>query len=103
MLTCAETANDVEASTAPAHISMRRLHDVANGLSGAGEFRSQRVERKGLGRRKRPHQRLRPCALVGHIIRSGCDQAGKLFRGAAGGVPVDDVALLRQVGQFEDA
>jgi hypothetical protein len=32
------------------------------------------------------------------MIRSGRDEAGKLFRTAADRVPVDDVALLRQVG-----
>ena len=82
---------------ARAHLQ-RRLHEIANGLSGAGKIRTQRVERKGLGRWKRPHQRLRRCTLVAGIFGGGSDQARKLFRAAASGVPVNDVALLRQIG-----
>jgi hypothetical protein len=85
-----------------AHLA-RRLHEVADGLSGAGEVWPQRVEREGLWRRKGPHQRLRFCAFAADIFGSGRDQAHELFCRAARGVPIDDVPLLRQVGQFEDA
>ena len=80
-----------------AHLE-RRLHEVANGLGGAGEIRPQRFERERLGWRKRPHQWLRRRVLVSGIFRCGGDQVRELFRAAAGGVPINDVALLGQIG-----
>ena len=58
MLTCAETPNDVEPSTAPAHISIGDCTTSQMSLRGIGKIRSQRFERERLRGRERPHQRL---------------------------------------------